>query len=88
MKVIFLKDVKGHGRKNEIKDVNDGYAQNFLLPQGVVVRATEAKIKEFLKILMVHVLSYQENQQKKEICFKLYKRKISVKLFKIYIRIS
>lgn len=32
MKILFLKDVKGRGKKGEVKDVPDGYAQNFLLP--------------------------------------------------------
>ena len=29
MKVVFLKDVKGKGKKGEVKNVADGYAQNF-----------------------------------------------------------
>lgn len=41
MKVVFLKNVKGIGKKDEIKEVADGYAQNFLIPGGAVVRATE-----------------------------------------------
>lgn len=36
MKVIFLKDVKGKGKKGEVKNVPDGYANNFLLKQGLV----------------------------------------------------
>lgn len=42
MKVIFLKDVKGKGRKGEVKNVADGYAQNFLLKQGLAVEASNA----------------------------------------------
>lgn len=34
MKVIFIKDLKGQGKKNEIKTVKDGYAQNFLIKNG------------------------------------------------------
>ena len=33
MKVIFLEDVKGKGKKGELKEVSDGYARNFLLPR-------------------------------------------------------
>ena len=39
MKVIFLKDVKGKGKKGEVKNVADGYAHNFLLKQGLAVEA-------------------------------------------------
>lgn len=38
MKVIFLKDVKGKGKKGEVKNVPDGYANNFLLKQGLAGR--------------------------------------------------
>ncbi|MBL4953363.1 50S ribosomal protein L9 [Neobacillus sp. OS1-32] len=44
MKVIFLKDVKGKGKKGEIKNVADGYAHNFLLKQGLAIEATKANI--------------------------------------------
>lgn len=45
MKVIFLKDVKGQGKKGEVKNVSEGYAQNFLLPRGLVSLATEGNMK-------------------------------------------
>lgn len=45
MKVIFLKDVKGQGKKGEIKEVSEGYAQNFLLPRNLVKAATEGNVK-------------------------------------------
>ncbi|ABO68755.1 MULTISPECIES: 50S ribosomal protein L9 [Geobacillus] len=45
MKVIFLKDVKGKGKKGEIKNVADGYANNFLFKQGLAIEATPANLK-------------------------------------------
>lgn len=39
MKVVFLKDVKGKGKKGEVKNVADGYAQNFLIKNGYAVEA-------------------------------------------------
>lgn len=45
MKVIFLKDVKGQGKRGEIKDVSEGYARNFLIPRGLVRIATEGNLK-------------------------------------------
>ena len=35
MKVIFMQDVKGSGKKGEVKNVSDGYARNMLLEKGV-----------------------------------------------------
>lgn len=46
MKVIFLQDVKGQGKKGEIKDVSEGYANNFLIPRKLAVRASEGNIKQ------------------------------------------
>lgn len=45
MKVIFLKDVKGKGKKGEVKNVADGYAQNFLLKQGLAIEASNTNMK-------------------------------------------
>lgn len=36
MKVIFLQDVKGKGKKGEVKEVPTGYAQNFLIKTGTL----------------------------------------------------
>lgn len=54
MKVIFLKDVKGKGKKGEVKNVADGYAHNFLIKQGLAIEASSANI------------STLEGQKKKE----------------------
>ncbi|ULO07587.1 50S ribosomal protein L9 [Paenibacillus sp. 19GGS1-52] len=45
MKVIFLKDVKGQGKKGQVKEVSEGYAANFLLPRGLVRPATDGNVK-------------------------------------------
>src|SRR3989338_7023863 len=44
MKVVLLKDVQGVGRKNEIKNVSDGYALNMLIPRKLAVMGTPAAI--------------------------------------------
>lgn len=46
MKVIFIKDVKGQGKKNEIKEVSDGYGKNFLINKGYAVLATPTSLKK------------------------------------------
>lgn len=45
MKVIFLQDVKGQGKKGQIKEVSEGYASNFLIPRGLVRPATDGNVK-------------------------------------------
>lgn len=46
MKVILLEDIKGIGKKREIKNVKTGYANNFLLKNGKAVEATKANIEK------------------------------------------
>ncbi|MNB71042.1 50S ribosomal protein L9 [compost metagenome] len=45
MKVIFIKDVKGQGKKGQVKEVSEGYATNFLLPRGMARPATDGNVK-------------------------------------------
>lgn len=40
MKVIFNSDVRGQGKKGELKEVSDGYARNYLLPRKLATEAT------------------------------------------------
>lgn len=44
MEIILLKDVKGIGKKGEEKTVNDGYANNFLIPRKLAVKKNEYNI--------------------------------------------
>ncbi|MBL1229315.1 50S ribosomal protein L9 [Enterococcus sp. BWB1-3] len=44
MKVIFLQDVKGKGKKGDVKEVPTGYAQNFLIKNGLAQEANKSSI--------------------------------------------
>lgn len=44
MKVIFIKDLKGQGKKGEIKEVKDGYAMNFLVKNGYAIVANQTNM--------------------------------------------
>ncbi len=46
MQVIFLKDLRGQGKKGEIKEVKDGYAMNFLIKKGYAVKKTETSLNK------------------------------------------
>ena len=46
MKVVLLADVKGQGKKDQVIDVSDGYARNFLLPKKLAVPADAAALNE------------------------------------------
>lgn len=45
MKVIFTKDVKGKGKKDEVKNVSEGYARNYLLKNNLAIEATSGNLK-------------------------------------------
>ncbi|MFV0560395.1 MAG: 50S ribosomal protein L9 [Enterococcus sp.] len=46
MKVIFLQDVKGKGKKGDVKEVPTGYAQNYLLKNKLAKEATKGSVSE------------------------------------------
>lgn len=75
MKVILLKDVKGIGKKSEIVNVKDGYASNYLIPQGLAIMQSE----KALEILGEQKKAEAENIEK----MKQKAREIAAKLEKI-----
>ena len=54
MKVIFLQDVRGVGRRHDIKEVSDGYARNFLFPNKLAETATESSLKKLHEMKAAH----------------------------------
>ncbi len=61
MKVIFLQDVRGVGRKGEQKEIKDGYARNFLIPKKLVEVAAPESLKKWQKIWQDKEKQEQEN---------------------------
>ncbi len=46
MKVILRRDVRGVGQKDTVVEASDGYALNFLIPNGLAEQATEIRLRE------------------------------------------
>lgn len=80
MKVIFLKDVKGKGKKGEVKNVADGYAHNFLIKQGLAIEANNANTS---------TLEAQKKKEEKQAAAELEEaKKLKETLDKITIELS
>ena len=81
MKVLFVKDLRGQGKKGEIKEVKAGYAQNYLIKNGYAVQLNEQTLskynKEQEKIKLEDISSREtankikENLEKEELIFKV-----------------
>lgn len=82
MKVIFIKDLKGQGKKNEIKEVKDGYANNFLIKEGYAVKYTD-----FSKEKLDNELEKREKERLKDIkeCTKI-KEELENKVIKFKVK--
>ena len=80
MKVILIKTVANLGVPGDIKEVSNGYARNFLIPQGLAKVASEAAIQEVEKSKAKR-LKAKENKGKKykEIAKKINNLKLIIK---------
>ena len=81
MKVILLKDVKAQGKAGEVIDVSDGYARNYLLPNGLAKQATSSAINA------IKISKEAEERRRKiehdeavELCKKLASVTVTVKI--------
>lgn len=79
MKVILLQDVKSLGKKDEIVEVNDGYARNYVLPKKLGIEANGKNLND-LKLQKAHEdkLAAQRLSEAKELAARL--ESVSVKL--------
>ncbi|HOR86300.1 MAG TPA: 50S ribosomal protein L9 [Bacillota bacterium] len=80
MRVVLLQDVKNLGKKDQLINVSDGYARNFLIPKKLAVEATAGKLKE----IEDRKESGQKKKEKelqlaKELADKISKLEISLK---------
>ena len=74
MQVIFLKDLRGQGKKGDIKEVSDGYAINFLIKKGYAVKKTETSLSKLNKEIEDNkVLDEKNTKEAKEYAKKLEK---------------
>lgn len=80
MKVILTKDVKSQGKKGDLINVSDGYANNFLLPKGLAMPATKQAINELEgKKGAEQYHKNMEEQKARNIADRLKEIKVSIK---------
>lgn len=80
MKVILMKDVPKVGKKNEVKNVTDGYGRNFLIANNLAKPATEATIKQLESEQELLVLQAEaELKTEEELVTKLDGQEIEIK---------
>lgn len=66
MEVIFVKDLKGQGKKGDIKLVKDGYATNFLIKNGIAVAKTSTNLHNLEIAKKQEMAKDLENRKKAE----------------------
>ncbi|MBO4776789.1 MAG: 50S ribosomal protein L9 [Lachnospiraceae bacterium] len=81
MKVILLQDVKPHGKKGDMVEINDGYARNFILPKKLGVEANSANVNDLkLQKANQEKIAAKQLADAKELGEKLEKLKVNMKI--------
>lgn len=81
MKVILLQDVKSLGKKDEIVNINDGYARNFILPKKLGIEATGKNLNDLkLHHANEEKLAKEALEEAKELAKNLEAGQIEVKI--------
>ena len=81
MKVILLQDVKPHGKKGDMVEINDGYARNFILPKKLGVEATNANMNDLkLQKANQEKIAAQQLEDAKVLGAKLEELKVNMKI--------
>lgn len=81
MKVIFVKDLKNQGKKGQIKEVKDGYAQNYLIKNGYAIQLNEKNFSNYKR--EQDELSKLEEKNRQEALILKEKLDKEVLLFKV-----
>ena len=81
MKVILLKDVKSLGKKDEIVDISDGYARNYVLPKGLGKEASAANLNDLkLKKANEEKVAKEKLEDAKKLAAILETKEVTVKI--------
>lgn len=66
MKVIFMQDVKGRGKRGQVKNVPDGYAQNYLIKRGLAKEANKGNLNTLKRIEANEKAEYEAQKAEAE----------------------
>ena len=81
MKVILLQDVKPHGKKGDVVEINDGYARNYILPKKLGVEANAANANDLkLQKANQEKIAAKQLADAKELAAKLEQIKVILKI--------
>lgn len=79
MKVILLQDVKPHGKKGDLVEINDGYARNYILPKKLGVEANSANMNDLkLQKANQEKVAAEQLAQAKELAQQIEKLKVKM----------